>query len=64
VSNRRKKDRSNTLEHFDYKYFPRPEEYLKMIGSENCFGKDNEGNKKYLNNKNDNHIPTWNMKIL
>ena len=64
VSNRRKKDRSNTLEHFDYKYFPRPEEYLKMIGCENCFGKDNEGNKKYLNNKNDNYIPTWNMKIL
>jgi len=35
-----------------------------MIGCEKCFGKDNEGNKKYLNNKNDNYIPTWNMKIL
>ena len=64
VSNRRKKDRSNTLEHFDYKYFPRPEEYLKMIGCENCFGKDNEGKRVYIVKRSMNYIPTWNMKIL
>jgi hypothetical protein len=64
VNNRIKKDRSNTLEHFDYKYFPRPEEYLKMIGCENCFGKDNDGNKKYIVKRSMNYIPTWNIKIL
>jgi intein/homing endonuclease len=62
IFNRRKKDRSDELINFDYKYFPRASDYLITIGCDNWFTKIN-GKMNYIVKKDMNYIPTWNMKI-
>lgn len=63
ISNRRKANRSSELLHFDYKYFPKAEEYLKMLNCEGWFNKINY-KTNYVIKKDQEKIPTWNMKVL
>jgi intein/homing endonuclease len=63
INNRRKKSRSSELNVFDYAYFPKAKEYLGKIGCGEWFDKV-DGKVNYIVKKENNKIPTWNMKIL
>jgi DNA-directed RNA polymerase II subunit RPB2 len=63
IGNRRRSNRSKELINFDYKFFPKAEDYLKMLNCEGWFTKI-DGKTNYIINKTAEKIPTWNMKLL
>jgi DNA-directed RNA polymerase II subunit RPB2 len=64
IHNRRRKNRSNDLNVFDYNFIEDAREYLKIIGCDKWFDRE-EGNKMhYIIKRGNNEIPNWHMKIL
>jgi intein/homing endonuclease len=64
IHNRRKRTRSSELNVFNYDFIENAREYLKLIGCDNWFDRE-EGNKiRYIVKRGKNSIITWHMKVL
>ena len=58
ISNRRKSERSTTLDVFDYKFMTNAREYLKMLQCNDWF------ERKYIIERDAKEIPTYNLGIM
>ena len=59
VHNRRKKNRSNDINVFDYNFMETAEEFIKKCGADSWFDK-----ASYIVKRTDNHIPNYYLPIM